>query len=254
MSPPLLVVETAERFWSESGISTDAPRDIRRAVARAHPIAIVMLSTLHVARVEAWLRQTGLEIEVGVDGRPLHACLVAQHGTAFIFVDGNDGEREQRYSIAHELGHFLHDYLAPRKEAVARHGDAILEVLEGLRPPRVEERAIALLAHAAVGRHVHLMERRDGNGRQHIVERAEATADALALELLAPWSLLTDQIAELRIGEDRIAIASLLMEQYGLPSAPAWHYAGQVDSSPRLVSPLLRHVRDVGLAKTARNR
>lgn len=254
MRPPLQVMEAAARFWSAVSLAESFPRDVRRAVARTQPVFIVMLPALHVAAVEAWLRRLGPGIHTGVDDRPLHACLVAHGGTGFIFVDGDDAENEQRYSIAHELGHFLHDYLAPRQAAVARHRDTILDVLDGFRPPDFEERAVALLAHATIGQHVHFMERRDNDARRHVIDRAEAIADALALELLAPWALLADQIAELGIAQERADVARLLTEDYGLPSAPAWRYAHQLCPRPEPVSPLLSFVRDVEHSKVARNR
>lgn len=253
MSPPLVAVEAAESFWSDAGAASTFPRDIRRAIARSQPIAVVMLPALYVAKAEAWLRRQGKAIDLDVPDRPLRACLVAQGGAGFIFVDGEDCESEQRYSIAHELAHFLLDYLAPRRAAVARLGEGILEVLDGLRPARTEERTIGILTGVAVRRHVHLMGRNEDVSGAAEIDRAEAIADALALELLAPWDEISSQMVELGINADRKAIACLLMDRYGLPRMPAERYAASLSPDPTPASPLLRYLRHVELAKPARN-
>jgi hypothetical protein len=253
MSPPLMVVEAAASFWADAGVGLAFPRDIRRAVARSQPIFIVMLPALYVAKAEAWLRRQGKAIELDVPDRPLQACLVAQGGAGFIFVDGEDSENEQRYSIAHELAHFLLDYLGPRHAAVARLGEGILEVLDGLRPARAEERVIGIITGATVRRHVHLMGRNEDFDSAEDIDRAESIADALALELLAPWEVISRQIVELGINEDRAAISNLLMDHFGLPIMPAARYAASLSPDPAPVSPLLRYLRGVELAKFARN-
>jgi hypothetical protein len=137
-TPSLAVVAAAESFWSEAGVEPTYPRAIRRAVARSQPISVVTLSALHVAKAEEWLRRQGIAIDIDVVNRPLRACLVAHAGAGIIFVDGADAENEQRFSIAHELAHFLADYLAPRHAATARLGEDILEVLDGARPARTD--------------------------------------------------------------------------------------------------------------------
>lgn len=245
MSPPLAVVEAAESFWKAAGVAGTYPRDIRRAVARVHPITIVMPSALHIASAEEWLRRMDLPLDIGEQNRPLRACLVAQSGHGFIFVDGNDPEDEQRFSIAHELAHFLRDYLAPRRAAVASHGEAILDVFDGLRPARPAERAIAVLSGSPVYRHVHLMGRKEDDVRLHAVDHAERMADALAIELLAPWDIVVGQIDTAELTWDRPAVASLLREAFGLPAAIAGRYASDLclDAAPR--SPLLQHLRRV---------
>jgi hypothetical protein len=253
MAPSLAVVAAAESFWSEAGVAPTFPRAMRRAVARSQPISVVTLSALHVAKVEAWLRRQGVAMDIEVVNRPLRACLVAHAGAGFIFVDGADAEDEQRFSIAHELAHFLVDYLAPRRAAVARLGEGVLDVLDGARPARIDERIVGVLANVTVGPHVHLMSRRGDLGRPEAIERAESMADALARELLAPWDVVSRQIANLAIAGDAPAITRLLVERFGLPPIPAQRYAALLSPEPAQASALLRHLRRVELSESGRN-
>lgn len=243
MSPPLWVVEAAASFWREAGEPDRFPRDIRRAIARTSPIAIVSLSRLHVARANEWFRQQHVSVDISVNDRPLRACLIAQSGSGIILVDGSDSEEEQRFSIAHELSHFLHDYCAPRQAAVALQGAAILEVLDGLRPAGINERTVGLLGRAPVRAHVHLMGRWEDVHNPVDVDASESAADTLARELLAPWAVVADDVIELGIAHDREAIAAGLIERYGLPMKPAIQYAELLCSEKPSPSPLLRYIR-----------
>lgn len=253
MSPPLAVVAAAESFWSDAGVELMFPRPVRRAVALCHPISVVVLSALHVTKVEDWLRRQGKTIELVFSDRPLRACLVAYAGAGIIFVDGADSEDEQRFSIAHELAHFLFDYLNPRRVAVARLGEGILDVLDGRRLARTEERVVGILTEVEVRPHIHLMNRFDDLAMSDEIEQSEVTADALALELVAPWEDVIEQIAALGISVDRSAISWLLVERYGLPPMVADDYAARLCPAPLPTSPLLQHLRCVELLTRQRN-
>ncbi|MEM6314082.1 MAG: hypothetical protein AAF743_08340, partial [Planctomycetota bacterium] len=95
---------------------------------------------------------------------------------------------------------FLLHHEAVRAAAVDVAGVAILEVLDGDRPPTTAERLTGVLTATAIGPHVHLM-RADGE------HRAEGQADALALELLAPRHL-----------RDGLTPADVA-ERFGIPEA-----------------------------------
>jgi hypothetical protein len=139
VSVPLWVTETAEAFWAAAGDSDSFPRNLRRAIARSLPLTIVLLPQLSVRAAEAWLSQEGAHIGVDVENRPLRACLISRFGHGLIFVDGADSEHEQRFLIAHELAHFLRDYVLPRQRAIQRLGAGVLEVFDGVRPSLPDE-------------------------------------------------------------------------------------------------------------------
>ena len=119
--------------------------------------------------------------------RLLRACLVARRGHGIALINGADTDSEQRFSIAHELAHFLRDYWIIRKQASRKLGAKALEVLDGERPPTFEERLNSLLRNVSLGFHLHLMERTvTGNPTTVRIAEAEIDADRLAFELLAP--------------------------------------------------------------------
>src|SRR5687768_8715179 len=81
---------------------------------------------LGVGVVCDWLCRAGVACAVGARDRPLRACLVAAGGAGFAFVDADGPEDERRFSLAHELAHFLRDYWQPRRAAQRRLGPAVL--------------------------------------------------------------------------------------------------------------------------------
>ncbi|MCC7103498.1 MAG: ImmA/IrrE family metallo-endopeptidase [Chloroflexi bacterium] len=219
----LFVLELAAEFWRLAGGAGAAPRDLSGAVAMALELGVVQLSDLRLSRVDGWLRQRGVDWSAGARDRALRAALVAHAGHGLVFLEGTDPEPRRRFSLAHETAHYLVDYWRPRQEAAARLGPAALEVLDGRRPPTARERADALLAHVALGAHVHLMERTDtGHPAGATIDEAETLADGLALELLAPaveaGPIACQAASEREAGEQ-------LAARFGLPFAVARRHA-----------------------------
>jgi hypothetical protein len=95
----------------------------------------------------------------------------------------------------------------------------VLDVLDGKRAPRGEERVGAVLRHVCVGFHTHLMSRGPGTAPGP-VEASERDADRLAFELLAP----VDEV--LARAADKPSACRVLRDVFGLPAAQANEYAG----------------------------
>lgn len=225
MSEPLWVHEMAS-FWQEVAPQDSFPRDLQHAVVRALPITAVELPNLRVAEIDRWLRSQGVVCRLQTRDRPLYGCLVAHNSHGAVFLDARDPEAERRFTLAHELAHFLHDYWKPRREAVTAYGPDVLEVFDGIRTPRPEERVHALLAAIPIGWRVHLTDRDEAAQiGDPAIARAERDADRLACELLAPESDVLDRIAPLPESERQDAARALLRSRYGLPPGPAARYA-----------------------------
>lgn len=224
MSVPVWCADLAARFWVAAGEPPPFPRDLGPAIAGALPLTVIDVPRLGVAAVSSWFDDRGIAVPLNEPDRPLRACLVAWRGQGFAFVDALDDPAERRFSLAHELGHFLHDYWHPRQTTVARLGPAVRDVLDGLRPPTVEERLQAVLRNTPVGPFAHLL-RRDETGRPlSPAERAaEAAADRLAFELLAPATAVGDA------GDD---LVERLVGTFGLPPEPATRYAEILKPEP----------------------
>ena len=225
MSLPVWCANLAESFWAKAGPPPPFPRDLRAAVG-AVPLSVVALGGVSVAAVRRWFTRAGLSIPLDEPDRTLRACLVACRGEGFAFLDALDDPAERVFSLAHELGHFLRDYLQPREIVAARLGPEALDVLDGLRPPTPAERSQAVLRGLSLGPFAHLL-RRDDSGRPLTpAEReAEGAADRLAYELLAP-------VADVGQAADLRALVERLVTVFGLPPEPAARYAAILLPSP----------------------
>lgn len=219
----------AHQFWQEAGGTGGFPRDIARAALYALPLGIFYFPRLRLRDAWAWLKKRGINLYPAGPDRPLRGCLVARKGSGLLLIDGHDAPDEQRFTIAHEVAHFLLEYQLPRERVVRKLGTDALEVLDGLRPPTVAERVDALLADAPLGVHTHLMDRASNGGLScGAVLRAECQADFLALELLAPASEIwrksrhpPDQPFDALVRQ----LSACLTEVFGLPEGIAKQHA-----------------------------
>ncbi len=216
-APPVWVGELAAHFWALAGDPPPPPRDLEGAITGATPLSVVERPGLSPSAVAAFLARQGVPAPAPSPERPLSGALYCWRGAGFVFVDAADPPEERRFSLAHELAHYLADYDAGRRRAVRAFGPAALEVLDGARPASPDERLHAVLRRRALAPHVHLMAR-DPDGRTSAGEReAEERADRLALELLAPASLLPPA--------GRAETAARLVGGFGLPESAAGRYA-----------------------------
>lgn len=234
MNAPLWVVELATTFWHEAGGPEPFPRQLRQPIDAVFALGIRAYPGLSTAVVRDWLHRRHIPFPLEAVDRPLRGCLIARDGGGWIFLDADDEAAEQRFSLAHELAHFLRHYWQPRRHACDRLGPPILEVFDGRRPPRPEERLHALLLGIPLGFHAHLMGR---TLRTDAIGIAEEEADRLAYELLAP----AETVAA-RLGEGGATVVALLRDYFGLPPRAADDYAGMLLPAPP-VDPLLRWLK-----------
>jgi hypothetical protein len=230
--------ETAERFWTDAGDPPPAfPRDLRRSIALALPLAVVDLPRLRVGRIGAWLAQRGVAFSVAERDRPLRACLLVHQGAGIVFLDGADPDDERRFSLAHEVAHFLAEYALPRQRALDRLGTSVLSVLDGHRSPSDAERVDAVLAGVGLQPRLHLMERTpDGHPAHGHISQAERRADDLALELLAPADAVRTSIGQ---PATRAEVQPVLCAAFGLPEPVSHAYAARFASDDAAPPPLL---------------
>jgi hypothetical protein len=158
--------------------------------------------------------------------------LIARAGYGIVLLEGSDPPEERRMSLAHEVVHFLLDYLNSREKALRALGEDVRAVLDGVRDPTTEERFAGVLGGVHLGVYTHLIERsEDGTVDRMSVVEAEDRADRLALELLAPrhavLAKLADELGPRRWAAGAAAEAArvVLMRDFGLPRVPARRYA-----------------------------
>lgn len=212
----------AERFWRLAGRREAFPRSLESSVAWALPLAIVNLPHLGLAELRSWLSSRGIRLKVGAPDRSLRACLLARAGRGLLILDGSDPPDERRVSLAHEISHFFVDYLHPRQKTLEALGEAGKELLDGLRPPTLEERLIGVLRGVEVGVYTHLVERSVvGEVDRLDVLIAEDRADRIALEILAPRNTVLERLDARRIRwreHSAFTVATeVLVEEFGLP-------------------------------------
>jgi uncharacterized protein DUF955 len=205
------IEEAAKAFWQAAGgrRKFGSPIDLERAVALALPLGICRMPALSSAKVAAVLERIGTVPWSARPDRPLRGCLVADLGVGLVFLDGEDPADEQRYSLAHEVAHFLLHYLQPRQHVLDVLGMDMAAVLDRARPPTAAERLSSALRDVVLEPFRHAMARTaDGRPTHFRTKSIEAEADELADELIVP-------LAELRSRHD--LTPEQLAADYGLP-------------------------------------
>jgi Zn-dependent peptidase ImmA (M78 family) len=224
------IISQAERFWSRAGITEAFPRSLERAAAWALPLVVVKLPRLCLPELRDWLEQRNIPFTFSFPDRRLRACLIARGGHGLIFLDGSDADDERRFSLAHEMAHFILDCLEPREKVLKFLGDAGHAVLNCERPPTAEERLRGVLHGVQLTTYLHLMERTPaGSVERLLVLEAEDRADRLALELLAPKETVLTRLAEKGADwcstEVHALVRETLTQEFGLPETVAETYA-----------------------------
>lgn len=229
MDSVVLIENTAQEFWALAGGAPRAPRDIKAAITLTLPLEIYPVPGLRVRDVLAWAMRVNIAHVIRGRNRRLCGCLIAYRGKGTIFFDTRDPDDEQRFTLAHELAHFLLDYQAPRQRAVSILGASILPVLDDERSPTISERLHAVLSSVYLGVMSHLMERPDEGLPTNLVIDIEDRADRLALELLAPALPLQEMMSQSSIPQGfstRLAfLTQHLVANYNLPGTIASFYA-----------------------------
>jgi hypothetical protein len=232
----------ADRFWSAlPGGPPPPPRDVVSAATLAAELVFVDIPGLRFADAVGWMAALGVRVPgrygSGAGGAAgpyrLNGCLIAHRGHGAVFLDAGLPPDRRRWTAAHEVGHWLAEYDRPRRRARERLGEAVLAVLDGLRPATDEELMAGVLAGVTPGVHVHCLRGdADDPGRKREVRRAEAAADALARELLAPASAVAAAAEATGVGPGDVTDwADLLVRRFGLPPGPADAYAARLARS-----------------------
>jgi hypothetical protein len=220
--------ELVDEFWRKCGEVEPYPRRLERSLALATPVALVKLPRLKLLDIEMWLRRRGVPFRFGCESRLVRGCLVAYRGQGMIFVDGADPEDERRFTLAHEIGHFLMDYWHPRQVAIDKFGPEIADVVDGVRPPTTGERVSALLGSVRINVYTDLMERdKRLDDMSGALWQIEDQADRIALALLAPPEVVRAQ-ADMSAGfydERQDTLTTFLHVEFGLPIVIANSYS-----------------------------
>ena len=226
MHPQLpLIQEIAKDFWRHFG-KPSFPRNLERAIALKLPVAVIKLPALTVLEANNWL-QTRSFGELALPKKsykdtPLCGALVALGGRGLIFIDGRDPEDEQLWTLAHELAHFLVDYLKPRQYALAKMGTDFAEVLDGLRPPTESELLQAFWKEVKVGVYSDFsLKARASSSEATLTDAVEDRADVLGFHLLVSGRNVLRMASHGTWEERKKSTTNALIKHFGLPQAEA---------------------------------
>jgi IrrE N-terminal-like domain len=216
----------AAGFWEEWGKDEPFPRDLEIPIHYLRTsVAICDLPMLCPPTIRNYLQERGHLLALTTPRRWLDGCFYGHKELGFIFLEQNLEPERRRVVLAHEFGHFLAHYEAPRQRAARRLGAAVVPVLDGERPASAAERLSASLSGVRLSSYLHFMDRNEDGSHREPVTRAEQTADELGLELLAPWRAV---FARLRTGGTWPGTLpqwkELLATIFGLPQDSAGNY------------------------------
>jgi hypothetical protein len=203
--------------------ATVFPRDLAEDIPLVLPLTVVPLPGLTPRKGLEWLvshrrAHGGL---VATDGLK-HGFTVAHAGVGVLFLNSEDPPEQQRFTLAHEVAHFVLDHHQFRRRAEAAWGKGIRPVLDGKQEPTVEEQLFSALERIPYRTPANFMDRNDtGRPRTGQVMESEQRADRLAFELLAPRRELQSLLG--RAG--RQELEAELVSRFGLPVAEARTYA-----------------------------
>ena len=218
--PPVWVAELAERFWLDARTAPPPfPRELEQVLPFVARLVVVRRPRLRVVTVRTHLESKRVPVAALEPDRALRAALYCWRGVGHLFLDADDPPAERRFSLAHEIAHYLRDCLEPRRRIEKALGADSLDVLDGLRPPTDAERLHAVLRNRPLAAHTHFL-RRDSAGYPlgDAERRAEAEADRLAFELLAPAECFRHET-------NAEVVTARLVSEFGLPPQPAREYA-----------------------------
>lgn len=209
----------------DCGLPTSAvfPRDLADDIPLALRLTVVPLPDLTPRKGLEWLvshkrADGGL---VAADNLK-HGFTVAHAGAGVLFLNSSDPPDEQRFTLAHEVAHFVLDHLQPRLRAVRARGKRILPVLDGEEEPTVAEQLSSVLERIPYRTPANFMDRSDeGELLRGQVMESEQRADRLAFELLAPRRELLPLLQH----GGREELEAQLVFHFGLPVKKAPTYA-----------------------------
>lgn len=230
-------------------VGSGFPRDLAESAPLTLPVSIIVRAGLTTADVADTLAVATGRAHSSLRKRRLRGCLVAHRGFGMIFVDEDDAAL-MRFAIAHELAHFAGHYLTRRELAIARLGPAIVEVLDGLRAPTAQERLAGILSGCPLGAFADVMERDEGVPLTAAAEIMEYEADEAAFLALAPIGIVIARTIEQGDRVDRKAVATTLIEAFGLSSSDADRHAPRIvnavgRSRPSLVEQLRKAASEI---------
>ena len=222
----------ASWFWKRAGGRSAPPVDIGYAATCALAIGIRPINGLTTSTAMGHLENIGFPCADGVDERELHGCIAVGPRGAMILVEMRDDEAQRRFTIAHEVAHYILEVHRHHRRAAQKMGLYYVDILYGSREAAPSERIDAWLNNVRSSAITHFMDR-DPNGRYGCgtTLEAECVADRLAIEILAPRAeMVRDALdyGKLPFRDLSDAVRQIAEQRFGLPGAVAAPHANRI--------------------------
>ena len=222
----------AEWFWTRAGRPVRYPVDISYAAICALEVSIHMIADLTPAAATDFFRRDGSRGATAFGQRAMHGCIAFGPRGATIMVEQKDAEDERRFTIAHEVAHYILEVRRHHRLAEQRVGGDFVGILYGLREATPTERIDAWLNNVRSTPTAHFMDRTpDGGYGCGRSPEAECSADRLALEILAPRAEMVRAVLDCRKLPFRNPVDAtqrFAEQRFGLPSEVAGPYASRI--------------------------
>ncbi|HYO69302.1 MAG TPA: ImmA/IrrE family metallo-endopeptidase [Archangium sp.] len=186
------------------------------------PIGLVAMPGLTCGMAREWLDSKG-RAHGGLPrtSRRLHGCMVAHAGKGVLFYDDQDDALQQRFTLVHEVAHFVLDHHLPRDHALRTLGEEIRPALNGTHARAPHQALFLTLQRIPSGVQVRFIERNaSGDPCTGKAMESELRADRLTYELLAPAREALPLVRNLGQQEAERELAS----RFGLPMREARAY------------------------------
>ncbi len=222
----------ANWFWHHAGGRSSYPADIRYATTCALPVSVMEIADLTTSTAADYFELPQDEHIPSAGERNLHGCIAVRPRGATILVEIHDEDAQKRFTIAHEVAHYIIEVHRHQERAARMMDDGYVEVLYGSRKATPNERIDACLYNVRSSPITHFMDRTpSGEYGCGQTLRAECAADLLATEILAPRATLMDSLSPHRRLPFRQLVDTaihLSEHRFGLPSAIAESYGNRV--------------------------
>jgi len=223
----------AREFWSTVDQNYHENYDIISAVDTSPTIDLIKIKNLSISKIEEWLIAIGLKDNFDIPDRRLHGVLIIKGDSVAMFIEDDENPIQQRFTVAHEVSHYLLDYQIPKEKAILALGKEIEDVLNGNLPANNTQLALSVIKGINIDPYSFLIEK-TGNGSFEDWKNfnSENEADYLALELLAPRIRIINETfsSTKRLSYSQFTRKSqeILIEKYRIPSDIARQYASQL--------------------------
>ncbi|WP_052518785.1 ImmA/IrrE family metallo-endopeptidase [Archangium violaceum] len=202
--------------------SSPSLSELSKKISMVLPIRLLAMPGLTCGMARDWLDAKGRE-HGGLPrtSRRLHGCMVAHAGWGALFYDARDEALQQRFTLVHEVAHFVLDHHLPRARAFRSLGEEISPALDEPRDAAPHESLFLTLQRIPSGAQVRFIERNvSGDPCTGKAMESELRADRLTYELLAPAREALPLVRDLGRQEAERELAS----RFGLPMREARTY------------------------------